>query len=99
MQANIVSVISDAALLAGFVGGAVAVGRKLGWYQRKIMEMGRKMDGVCKEVQVLDEKRQENELANASFTSKYGEKIDNIAGVLAEVKDMIFRHMTNGGGK
>ena len=96
MQANIVSVISDATLLAGFLGGAVAIGRKLGWYQRKIKDMSDKMNGICKEVETLDQKRQASELENASFTSKYGEKIDNIAGLLSEVKKMLFDHVTNG---
>ena len=96
MQANILSVISDATLLAGFLAGAVTIGKKLGWYQRKITDMGKKMEGICRDVEELDQRRQASELENKSFTSKYGEKIDNIAGVLAEVKDMLFKHVMNG---
>lgn len=96
MQTNIMSVVSDATLLAGFLTGAITIGRKLGWYQRKITDMGKKMEGICRDVEDLDQKRQANELENKSFTSKYGEKIDNIASVLAKVERMLFEHVTNG---
>lgn len=91
---NIVSVISDAALVVSFITSAVLVGRKIGWYERKIKTMGDTLNKVCRDIDNLDAKRQENEKSSV----RYEEKLDGIGKVLGEVKDLLFQHVINGKG-
>ena len=92
MTPNIISVISDATLLAAFAGGMLGMGRKLGWYQRRITEMDKKLKGACEGIDELDEKRQVSEKASA----RYEEKLDNVTDILKEVKSMLMNHVVNG---
>lgn len=92
MPANLVSVLSDAVLLVGFAAMAIGVGRKLGWYQRRIQDMDKRLKDASGEITTLDEKRQISEKA----TARYEEKLDNVITILGEVKSMIFTHVTNG---
>jgi hypothetical protein len=92
MIANLISVLSDGTLLVGFVTSAVIVGRKIGWYERRIQDMDKRLRGACENIDVLDEKRQVSEKASA----RYEEKLDNVTDILKEVKSMILQHITNG---
>ncbi len=94
-EITVFSIISTASILAGFLASVLAIGRKLGWYQRRIQDMDKKLEGACKDLTSLDEKRQESEKASA----RYEEKLDGIVAILKEVKDLVFSHMINGTGK
>jgi hypothetical protein len=92
LQANVVSVISDATLLVALGGAVLGVGRKMGWYQRRMVEMSKKIEGVCRDVSDLDEKRQVSEKASA----RYEEKLDSATEILKELKNMLMNHVMNG---
>ena len=95
MTANLISVLSDGTLLIGFVTGAIAVGRKIGSYERRIADMKKQINAACADIQTLDLHIQENDKA----TARYEEKLDNAIDILKEVKSMVLQHVTNGNGK
>jgi hypothetical protein len=88
-QLNIVSFISDVAILLGFAGGLFAVGRKVGFYQKTIMGMSKQLAGACRDLEDLDLKRQSLDVISA----KQEEKLSHIIDTLQEVKEMLYAHV------